>query len=71
LRVASNILGPKLPHDPLYVIGVEVTSVWMLIAESTHAQDPRKWIAGGWRKGRIGRLMDNALPRNAELVAPD
>jgi hypothetical protein len=37
LRIAGNILGPQLPHDSLYVIAVEITSMWLLVAEPTHA----------------------------------
>ena len=71
LRIAGNILGPQLPHDSLYVIAVEITSIWLLVAEPTHAQDTRKRIAGVWRKGRIRRLVDNPLRGNVKLVAPD
>jgi hypothetical protein len=43
----------------------------MFAAELTHARDPRTWIARVWRKGRIGRFMNDTLRRNIELVAPD
>ena len=58
-------------HDSLHVIRIEVTSISMLVAELTHAQDPQKRIAEGRRKGGVGRLMDDPLRRNVELVAPD
>jgi hypothetical protein len=69
LRVASNVLDPKLPHYPLHVIGVKSTPI--RAAKLTHAQNSRKWVAGVWRKGRIGRLMDDPLRRNMELISPD
>jgi len=71
LRVAGNVLGPKLPHYSLHIIKVKAAPIRMLVAKLTHAQDPRIWIAGMWRKGRIGGRMNNPLRRNIVLVAPD
>jgi hypothetical protein len=70
-RVANNVLGPKLSHYPLHVVGVKSNLIGMLVAELAHAQDSRIWIPGVWRKGSIGRLMDDPLRGNIELVSPD
>jgi hypothetical protein len=43
----------------------------MFPAELTQTRDPGIWIAWVWGKGRIGRLMNDALRSNIELVAPD
>jgi hypothetical protein len=70
-RIAGYVFDPKLPHHPLHIIGPEATPIRMFVAELTQARDPRIRVARVWRKGRIGRLMNNALRSNIELVAPD
>jgi hypothetical protein len=71
LRIVDYILGPKLPHYPLYILRPEAISMGMFVAELTEAHDPRVWVAGVWGKRRIGRLMNDALRCNIELIAPD
>jgi hypothetical protein len=71
LRVAGYILDPKLPHHPLHILWPETISIRMFAAKLTQARDPRIWVARVWGKGRVGRLMNDALRSNIELVAPD
>src|SRR4029077_1296485 len=70
-RIADYIFDPKLPHHPLHIIGPEATPIRMFVVELTHARDPRIWVAKGWSKSRISRLMNDTLRSNIELVAPD
>jgi hypothetical protein len=70
-RGVPDVLGPKLPHDPLNIIGAIADPIGLLVAERTHAYGARQGIIGVWRKGRIRWLMNDALRGNIELVAPD
>ena len=66
-RVGGNELGPKLTHHPRNVIWPMTIPIRMLVAERTKAHRPRVKIAEAWRKGRISRLVDDALRGNIEL----
>jgi hypothetical protein len=71
--VADDVFDPKLPHHPLDIIRLKAKTIRMAVAELSQACDSavRLASAGVWGKGRIGRLMNNALGSNIELVAPD
>ena len=69
--VAAYVFDPELSHHLLDIIRLKVTAIWMAVAELTHARDPAVCLARVWGKGCIGRLMNNAMGSNIELVAPD
>jgi hypothetical protein len=55
----------------MHVLSPKAVSVGTLVAELTETFNSRKGIATMWRKGSVSRSMDNALRRDAELIAPD
>src|SRR3954453_13602325 len=70
LRIGGDILRPKLTHHSAHIVGI-VTSARMFVVEVAQTLNSGKRVAKVWRKSRVGRPMDDALRRDAELITPD
>ena len=71
LQIANYIFDPKVSHHSLHIISIKGFAIKSLISKVAHPRNPRIGIPWKWRKGRISRLMYDALRGNIELVSPD
>jgi hypothetical protein len=71
VRICSNVLRPKLNHYPLQLNWIVPFANRNNVSNRAEANASRVRIVGVRCEMRVGGLMDDALRRNIELVAPN
>src|SRR5689334_17760065 len=69
LRICDDVFGPKVPHYPPHILGVEVG--YAVGRQVTQTLSSRTRIFGVRYEHRIGRLMNDAMRRDLKLTTQD
>ena len=71
IRILSDELLPQFTHHPLNILRLVMIAVGTLVTKLTQADNARMRIAGMGNEGGLGRLVNDALRRDVELIAGD
>ena len=71
IRILGDELLPEFTHHPLNVLRLVMIAVGTLVTKLTQAENARMRIAGMGNEGGLGRLVNDALRRDVELIAGD
>ena len=71
IRIFGDELFPQFTHHPLNILRLVMIAVGTLVTKLTQTENARMRIAGMGNEGGLGRLVNDALRRDVELIAGD